>query len=66
MNLSIIILDLPENRFDPNSTKFINSLVTANLNMNFRYMKNTTSMEETIFVDHVRIVDDTKNWFVRK
>lgn len=66
MNSSLLNLNLPENRFDPNSTKFISSLVGTTLNINYRYMKNTTSMEETLFVDQVRIVDDTKNWFARK
>jgi hypothetical protein len=27
---------------------------------------NATSMEETLYVDHVLIQDDTKNFFVRK
>ena len=27
---------------------------------------NATSMEETLYVDHVQIQDDTKNFFMRK
>lgn len=50
---------LPENRFDPNTTTFVNNLVLSQLNINYRYMNNETAMEETVEVDHVRIMDDT-------
>ena len=46
--------------------KFINNLVDTPLNIDLRYMTNTSSMEETVFVDHVRVIDDTKNWFMRR
>jgi hypothetical protein len=29
-------------------------------------MQNISAFEETLFVDEVRIEDDTKNWFMRK
>ena len=29
-------------------------------------MQNMSAFEETLFVDEVRIEDDTKNWFMRK
>jgi hypothetical protein len=28
-------------------------------------MKNTSAFEETLFVDEVRIRDNTQNWFMR-
>lgn len=31
-----------------------------------RYLKNISAFQETLFVDQVRIEDDTKNWFMRK
>jgi len=31
-----------------------------------RFMKNISAYEETLFVDEMRIEDDTKNWFIRK
>lgn len=57
---------LPENRFDHATKKFINNLVYQPVNINYRYMKNQSAMEETIFVDKVEIQDDTKNFFMRK
>lgn len=29
-------------------------------------MNSSYAMEETVYVDHVQIQDDTKNWFMRK
>lgn len=66
MNNSPIWLFLPENRFDPDKQKFINNLVEQKLNINSFYMNNQSAMDETLYVDQVRIEDDTKNFFMRK
>lgn len=59
-------LFLPENKFDPNKRTFINNLAYQPLNVNNRFLINNTALEETVFVDEVRIEDDTTNFFMRK
>lgn len=44
MNATSVYLMLPENRFDPNSTEFVNNLVQATLNINYRYFNNLTAL----------------------
>jgi hypothetical protein len=66
MNNALVYLFLPENRFDPEGRKFVNNLVFQGLNINRFYMNNASAMEETLFVDNVRIEDDTRNFFMRK
>jgi hypothetical protein len=51
MNSTSTYLMLPENRFDPNTTEFINNLVITPLNINYRYMNNLSALEETVEVD---------------
>jgi hypothetical protein len=65
MNNAQILIFLPENRFDPDKRKFINNLIQQSININYFYMNNMSSMEETLYVDNVRIEDDTKNFFLR-
>ena len=66
MNTTVSLLYLPENRFDPVEKVFKNNLVNTPIAINFRYFKSDSALEETLFVDQVRILDDTKNWFMRK
>lgn len=66
MNNALIYLFLPENRFDPDSQKFINNLQYQTLNINSYYLNQSASMEETVYADHVQVQDDTVNFFMRK
>ena len=56
---------LPENRFDAETMNLVNNLVETPLNMNFRYMRADSSFIETLFVDHLQLIDDTSSWFMR-
>ena len=66
INTTGTYLFLPENRFDSVNQTFMNNLVYTPLNINNRYLRDTSAYEETLFVDQVRIVDDTQNWFMRQ
>ena len=66
INTTSSYLFMPENRFNVNTSTFFNNLVQAQLNINHLYMKNTSALEETLYVDQVSILDDTANWFARK
>ena len=45
MNTSIIYLCLPENRFEPENKKLMNNIIINNVNMNLRFMKDTSAFE---------------------
>jgi hypothetical protein len=66
INGTLVYLFLPENRYDVNASRLVSGLVLTHLNINFRYLHNTSGLEETLFIDEVRVLDDTQNWFLRR
>ena len=59
-------LFFPENRYDEENDKLINNLIVQQLNINYRYMNNLSSFEETVYLDQVQVLDDTQNYFMRQ